>query len=137
MKRLAYALLIYCIAFPCCLVRFIVSSFQSEARQFVELKLSKSALVRMCSRSLHYNNGTNDKRILPTPVSREGPLYRISIFEDAQLVEQVRHHRLCASRQCFSGGARTPAVTLSFPFPTVDFLAALRSSSTVLYPDLY
>ena len=90
----------------------------------------------MCSPSLHYN-GANDKRSLPTPVGPEGSRYRISTFERAQLVEQIRIHRLCASKQCSSGGACTPAVTLSFPFPTVDFLAALRSSSTGLDLDLY
>ena len=34
----ACILLIYCIALACCLARFIVSSFPSEARQSVELK---------------------------------------------------------------------------------------------------
>ena len=90
----------------------------------------------MCGRSLHYNDA-NEKRILSTLVGREGPRYRISIFEDAQLVERIRRHRLCASKQCSSGGARTPAVTLSLPFPIVDYLAALRSSSTDLDFELY
>ena len=90
----------------------------------------------MCSRSLHYNDA-NDQRILSTLVGREGPCYRISIFEDAQLIERIRHHRSCASKQCSSGGARTPAGTLSFPFPIVDFLAALRSGSTDLDFELY
>ena len=139
MKRLAYALLICCIAFPCCLVAIHCVFFSKRSTSIRRVKIVQifdSALVRMCSRSLHYN-GANDKRILPTPVSREGPRYRISIFEDAQLVEQIRHHRLCASRQCSSGGARTPAVTLSLPFPIVDVSAALRSSSTDLDLDLY
>ena len=79
------------------------SKRSTSIRRVKIVQIFDSALVRMCSRSLHYN-GANDKRILPTPVSREGPRYRISTFEGAQLVEYVRFNaalfRWCLHSRC-------------------------------------